>query len=195
MYALEPGDRSLLAKWAAPDDDGGAPVLGYSVYVDGVLYANTTADNMTITGLEGGSPYSVTVRAFNLAGIGDPSAPISATPVSVPGAIGTFSATSEPNAIVITGPRRKGAGKRSSTGYIHRLNGTTDFVLLTTTEATRLELPMTLQDIGLARDYRVEAFNPAGVGGNATTLDVMPNVVYIAGVVLDESGAPSPGRR
>ncbi len=193
LYALEPLVRGLFAIWAAPDDDGGAPVLGYKVYLDGVLYSNTSADNITITGLEGGISYSVTVLAYNLVGSGNASAPMSAMPVSVPGPIRTISASSEPNRIVLDWSPAQGGDAQVRYRVYHRLNGSMDFVLLTTTGATDLTIPMSLQEIGLARDYKVEAFNSVGVGGNATALDVMPNVVFIAGSVLDDAGAPVAG--
>jgi titin len=195
LYVLNPGSNSLFAMWAEPDDDGGAPVQGYSVYVDGVLYANTSALNVTIQDLQYGISYSVTVLAYNLAGSGPSSEPMSAVPVSVPGPIGGLEAEVEPNLIVIDweAPSQSGGAGQVQYRVYQRLQGASEFSLLTTTASTSYEASMTLADIGKARDFKVEAFNAIGTGGNMSLLGVVPNVVYLSGTVLDENGGPIEG--
>jgi titin len=195
LYVLEPGSNSLFAEWADPDDDGGAPIEGYHVYVDGVLYATTSAQNITISGLEVGITYSVTIKAYTLAGVGPASDPMTATPVSAPGPITDLQAISQPNKVVLAwdAPQTTGGAGPVQYRVYQRVQDATGFTLITVTSGTEMELAMTMADIGKARDYRVEAFNSVGTGGNMTVTAVMPNVVYISGMVLDEEGAPIPG--
>ncbi len=75
------GNAQAGVSWAAPTDDGGSPITGYTVTaspggqtatVDG---ATTTA---VVTGLTNGTSYTFTVRATNAAGTGPASTPSNA---------------------------------------------------------------------------------------------------------------------
>jgi subtilisin family serine protease len=82
--------QSALVSWAAPVDDGGSPIIDYTVTAveDGTKTCSTTgARTCTVSGLTNGTPYTFTVRATNAIGTSlasDPSAPV--TPIAVPGA-------------------------------------------------------------------------------------------------------------
>lgn len=86
---LMSGDAEIIAKWTAPDDDGGSPVTGYIVRwksgtedFDAARQADVAVDDLmhTITGLENGTEYDVVVVAVNIIGESEPSAIESATP-------------------------------------------------------------------------------------------------------------------
>lgn len=88
-----PGDTEATVTFAAPDNNGGSPITGYTVtplpatpgWVDS--NADSTVLTHVITGLVNGTAYTFTVRATNIYGIGDPSAPSnSVTPATTPGA-------------------------------------------------------------------------------------------------------------
>ena len=80
--------RAATVSWAAPGDDGGAPVTGYRMQAstDGGTTWSTvlpdtgsSATTANVTGLTGGAPTRFRVAAFNAAGMGVwslPSAPV-----------------------------------------------------------------------------------------------------------------------
>lgn len=73
-----PADRALVVSWHPPLDEGGAPVTGYEAVTQPRLGSCTTVapvTSCTISGLNNGQSFTVTVRAFNVAGPGEPSAP------------------------------------------------------------------------------------------------------------------------
>ena len=74
------GDKSAVVRWAAPANNGGAPVAGYVVRVYWgktlvkTLNANAVARRLTVTGLANGVTYTVSVSARNAKGVGTSSA-------------------------------------------------------------------------------------------------------------------------
>lgn len=87
---VAPGARSVAVSWAAPSDNGGAPVTGYTATAapGGQSCTAESSRNCTITGLTNNQSYRVSVTATNAVGVSPASAP-SATfepRESVPGA-------------------------------------------------------------------------------------------------------------
>ena len=76
--AMRPGLSNLLASWDEPDDDGHSTITGYVVqwksgdeeFSDTERRATVTAPRHQITGLAGGTEYTVQVAATNAAGTG-----------------------------------------------------------------------------------------------------------------------------
>jgi titin len=192
VYILNPGDKTLFASWTAPDNDGGGPVDQFSVYVGSVLYADTNGTDLTITGLTNGITYSVTVRAHNSVGLGPASEPMEAKPVGLPGTPQDLSAEAVPNRVTLTWTAPSEGGGAGPVQYriYEGKAGRSDLISIGTTTQTSFVLDMGMDDISVRYDYRVEAFNTLGVGGNATILDVTPSVVYITGKVVDDEGSP-----
>ncbi|HEY0639469.1 MAG TPA: Ig-like domain-containing protein [Pseudonocardiaceae bacterium] len=86
--------RVVELSWAAPANNG-APIDQYEVQYDGGSQV-CPASPCTITGLDNGTEYVFRVRAHNLVGWGEPSAPSApARPNTVPGAV-TGLVTSDP---------------------------------------------------------------------------------------------------
>ena len=82
------GNGSVTLTVAAPGDNGGAPITGYSVVTSpGGARTPVNADGtVTITGLTNGVPYTFTVVATNVAGDSALSASATATPAATAGA-------------------------------------------------------------------------------------------------------------
>ena len=62
-------------KWDLPADDGGHPITGYTIYLDGLVYFNTTGAESTLseyvlTSLTVDRSYVITVTARNDIGEG-----------------------------------------------------------------------------------------------------------------------------
>ena len=83
----EPGNRSVILSWEAPDDDGGMQVDGYEYKLDNQDWTDLgTRSPATLDGLINGREYTLRVRATNPLGPGAPSDSVAATPATTPGA-------------------------------------------------------------------------------------------------------------
>jgi titin len=93
LTALAAQDGSLRASFTAPAS--GAPATGYEYRLDGGAWlpAAGTTSPLAIPGLSNGTTYQVEIRATSSVGAGAASAPLSGTPVAVPGAPTIASAT------------------------------------------------------------------------------------------------------
>jgi hypothetical protein len=73
---VAPGTRSASVSWAAPSDNGGTPVVGYSATASpgGQSCTSDSARSCTITGLTNNQSYRVSVAATNAVGTSPASA-------------------------------------------------------------------------------------------------------------------------
>lgn len=76
-------DRQVELRWDAPYD-GGAAILEYIIYRDGAKIGETTETSFLVFGLTNGQACTFQVAAENIAGIGEKSEAVSATPRTVP---------------------------------------------------------------------------------------------------------------
>jgi fibronectin type 3 domain-containing protein len=86
------GDSFIEISWSSPDDDGGSPVTGYSIFraevsggfdtkladLTGTIYNDTTVEN--------GKTYYYVIRASNIVGLGMFSEEVEARPAAIPSA-------------------------------------------------------------------------------------------------------------
>jgi hypothetical protein len=83
-----PFDGGLVVTWTAPANDGWRPITGYTATASPsgkTCSTGVTELRCEITGLDDGTPYTVTVTAANLKGASDPSAASApATPNNLP---------------------------------------------------------------------------------------------------------------
>ena len=135
--AAQRGDRSVAVEWAAADD-GGSEITGYRVQwrtrgqmfnqSDRLVTVGAASRSREITGLANGTEYFVRVLAVNDVGDGEPSAEVSFTPATAPGAPRSVVAEPGDGSISVTWAA---AGDGGSDVTAHRVQwraGDDDFV-------------------------------------------------------------------
>jgi hypothetical protein len=80
--SLDAGDGQITASWAAPVDDGGSVITGYTASTASGSTCTTSSTSCVITGLDNGTSYPVSVTATNAVGTGAASSATSTTPVA-----------------------------------------------------------------------------------------------------------------
>ena len=72
--ATVPSDTSIDVYWVSPDDDGGAPITGYVISVNGAQAATAQASDthVRLTQLDNATSYTIGVAAQNSVGTGNP---------------------------------------------------------------------------------------------------------------------------
>lgn len=88
---VEAGDGSVRVSWAAPSDDGGSPVTGYTVLGSPTGSCVVVGTSCTVSGLTNGTAYAFTVRPRNAVGEGVTSA--ASSPVTP---LGAWTSTPDP---------------------------------------------------------------------------------------------------
>jgi Fibronectin type III domain len=95
--SASPGDTTAAVSWTAPFSPPNAPAIASYLVTDGsgdTCTATAPTTTCTVTGLTDGTAYSFTVAAISATGVtGAASAPVSVTPVTVPGVPTGVSAT------------------------------------------------------------------------------------------------------
>ncbi len=87
MGAATPGNGQASIAFTPPASIGGAPITSYTVTCNpGSIASSGPTSPVTVTGLTNGTAYSCTVAANNTAGSSAPSAGVTVTPRTVPGA-------------------------------------------------------------------------------------------------------------
>jgi uncharacterized protein YjbI with pentapeptide repeats len=122
------GQQQATVSWRVPADDGGAPLMGFTVKLyDGGTPAGSvavapTASSVTVPGLVAGHSYVFTVTAENTVGDSPESDPSSAVVpvhiVTTPGAPTSVSATAGDAAATVTWAAPAADGWSPVTGYI-----------------------------------------------------------------------------
>lgn len=95
ITSVSAGNQSATATWTAPLN-GGSPLTGYTLTATpGGAFCQTSLLTCTITNLDNGTPYTLSVTAANSAGAGGASASGPVTPFTIPGAPHTVTASAE----------------------------------------------------------------------------------------------------
>ncbi len=172
---LRPGNRSAVASWTAPDDDGGSPVTGYVVRAyrgDTLVKAMSVGggtQRATVTGLTSGVEYTFDVSARSAAGLGDASersAPV--IPIGPPEAPGIGAATRGDHSAVVRWAGPAGNGGAPVTGYVIRVYRGKTLVKTINANAVARRLTVTGLDNGVAYTVTVAARNAKGIGTAST---------------------------
>lgn len=115
------GAASALVSWVAPGQDGGSPVVGYTVTASpGGATQNVDGDETSalVAGLVNGTLYAFTVTATNAIGTSAPSAPSApARPVDVPGAPTSVEASVAGRQAIVSWSAPESTGGKPVTAY------------------------------------------------------------------------------
>ena len=179
-FSAVPGNAQAELSWTAPADNGGAEIEKYEVSrSDGAGWTSWTdaASNTshTFTGLTNGTSYTFRVRAVNAAGNGT-AASASATPRTIPGEVGNFTATAGNAQVVLTWTEGDDGGS-TITGYqVSNDNGSTWVAAETNTSHTFTGL-----DNGTEYTFKVYAVNVVGDGPESTQTATPDDIYVITG--------------
>jgi len=178
------GDARVSISWAPPDDDGGHPIVGYSVLMGRsedamVVIVNVLAPDTDYIdfAVVNGRVYHYAVRAETDAGTGPASSTVTAQPVeppSAPGEVSSVDVTLDGVNAVITWSIPDDDGGSPITGYLIMRGPSQDN--LSTVGEVGPDVD-TYSDEGLERGrkfyYTVVAKNAEGLGGQPTPVDVL----------------------
>lgn len=141
-------DGQALVKWSAPADDGGSPIIGYTVTASSGVSCASATTSCAVTGLTTGVAVTFTVTATNAVGTGPASAPSNSVTPSSKGVPTTTTVSSLPVAptegqpvtytVTVTGsvPGRDPTGTVTFTDLADSSPGCTTAVLVPASPAT-----------------------------------------------------------
>ena len=167
---VSPENKQVTISWTAPANNG-VPITQYEVFQNGTSIGTTNSLSMVKTGLNNGTSYSYTVRAYNDVGWGNKSAAASATPRTVPSvpSAPTVSPGNGQNVITWSVPANNGA---TITKYELKRGSTVLKSDITGTSYTDTGLSN-----GTSYSYTVRAYNAAGWGGFSSAGSGTPRTV------------------
>jgi hypothetical protein len=170
---VTPADRQLTVTWVAPSSDGGSPLTGFQVSIDGGrswTSVGAEARSQVFAGLVNGRSYSVRVRAMNAAGVGSSTSSVSGVPAVVPSAPTRVTVSSGRRSLsvrVTTGSN----GGSSVTAYEYSVDGGVTWVRRTSSSTS-----FTISGLTAGVTYRVavRAVNRVGVGPASAVVNGVP---------------------
>jgi fibronectin type 3 domain-containing protein len=188
------GNRRVHLTWQAPSSNGGAAILGYTLFRSQIagnetflaLAGNVTAYNDT--SVTNGVRYYYKVAAVNIFGQGALSSVVNATPMTGPAAPHLLIATAGNAQITLNWQAPSDNGGSPVTGYIvfrGTASGTETYI---TTIGNLTSFMNTGLTNGQVYYYQVSAMNSAGNSSRSTETGTVPRT--IPGVVRSFSAAP-----
>ena len=174
------GNSSVVLKWYQPSDDGGFPILNYSIFAGPSPSAMTllaTTGNVSsynASGLTNGRVYWFTVAAENAIGRGANATATSATPISVPSAPGSISATAGNGLVVLTWKIPASDGGSAITNYYIYAGTSPGTETLLATVRNVLTDTITGLTNGQAYYFEVSAVNGVGEGAKSSEISATP---------------------
>jgi fibronectin type 3 domain-containing protein len=170
---VTPADRSLVVRWLAPSNNGGAAVTGYTATAQP---GNTTCEaaspalTCTINGLTNGTTYEIRVTATNPAGPSVSADPATATPVTVPGRPTITAVEAGNGTATITWRAPTSNGGAPVTEYV----ATGSPAGSCTWKTGPLSCSVTQLSNGTSHSFTVRARNVAGFGAESVAFTATP---------------------
>ncbi len=182
--AAQPSDATVSLSWSQPATDGGRSIIAYQIYrrIQGGSWAQisqTSGLQFTDSGLTNGRTYEYYLTATNDMGTGQSTASVSATPLALPNAPGSLSATPRSTAVdlIWTAPASDG-GSAIDHYCVYRSEVGSQPALLTTVTG------LNYSDEGLVNgrhySYSVSAVTAAGEGPTCTAVEAVPATIPTA---------------
>jgi hypothetical protein len=169
-----PGDGQATVAFT-PGDDYGVAITNYEYSLDGGPYTALNpvrADSpITIAGLANGTPYSITLRAINSLGSGNPSDAVETTPAAAPAAPTGLSAAPGDSQVTIS--FTPGADNGAAiTNYEYSLNGGSYTALSSATAGS----PIIIAGLTNGTPYSItlRAINSSGSGNPSDAVETTP---------------------
>jgi hypothetical protein len=156
-----PGDGQAQIAFTPPANDGGSPIISYTVVCNpNGLTATGTSSPISVTALANGTPYTCSVRATNAIGMSAPSATVSVTPAAAPGgpaitSVDVISSCQDTSSITITVN-----GTNFAPGSVVQVSGTDRFT--TTLSPTQSRVTIFHGDLGPSSAVALRVVNPGG---------------------------------
>ena len=172
--SVKAGDKQLTVSWKAPSLNGGAAVTSYTVSASpggATCTAVAPSTSCTLLGLSNGSVYSISVVATNPAGDSDPSAEVTASPLTIPGKPSISSVEAGANQAIVRWRAPSVTGGATVTSYkvIATPGGQT-----CSTSGSVFSCTVTGLENGVTYAFTVTASNSAGVGTASSSTNGTP---------------------
>ncbi len=174
--AVTYGNASVDLTWDAPASDGGAAVSSYTVEYTwsggSSSKTNITSTSTTVDSLTNGTLYTFTVVALNTYGTGTSSDPVTATPLSTPGAPSGLTASVQNASIGLSWSAPASNGGASVTSYTvsYTWSGGSD----SATGISGTSTTITSLTNGTAYTFAVAAVNSEGTGTSSGSATATP---------------------
>ena len=169
------GANQVSVAFQAPTNDGGAPIIDYTVFVSpGGSSVSGSSSPIVIIGLQNGTVYTFSVKARNAIGSSVLSTSTSATPATTPSAPTTLSAVNITTTSVDISFNTADNGGSPIINYEYSINAaapTPTFIALTQIDNSS---PITIPGLSASTTYniKIRAVNALGSGAASATLSV-----------------------
>jgi titin len=162
-------DGSISVAFSAPAFDGGSVLTNYEYKVGNgswvAVNPATTSSPIVISGLTNGTQYSVKLRAVNVAGGGNESSAVTATPRTTPDAPTNVSVTEHDDQVSIAFDAPVFSGGSSITNYEYQVDSGSWVTL--NPASTASPIVVTGLSNGVSYSFKVRAVNVAGSGAES----------------------------
>jgi hypothetical protein len=179
--AVTPGNARVTVRWTAPATNGGAPILGYSLFyaASGGSWQRVSFSprmSYTVTGLRNGVAYYFRIAAYNAAGSSPSTASVRAIPRTVPSAP-ALRATPGDRRVSLAWTAPASTGGAAITRYVlqRSTSPTAGWVTLSATVAPTARSFTASGLTNRTRYYfRIAAVNAAGSGPWSAVVSAVP---------------------